>query len=255
MIRKIKRIPKKIYNDLCNILKVIIYNSFSKKLVQFSIVDNDAYNFANNNNTTISKVDTIDLEKFYTGNEDIMNFSIFCMLAFKNFIKNSESIISRENLIIFYKLNYRSYALFIFIIKYFLIFYYRYVQIVFIKEYYCSNKEVQNPESNYWIGDDGKKYIVKEYIYTKYIRILYALIFGIIFSFLYGLYFLITLKKTNWRKSFVIGLQIVEYIILIFLFGFSFFNKFNNNDKHILIQQNYYDYIYIILEIIVNLVK
>ena len=96
MIRKIKRIPKKIYNDLCNILKVIIYNSFSKKLVQFSIVDNDAYNFANNNNTTISKVDTIDLEKFYTGNEDIMNFSIFCMLAFKNFIKNSESIISRE---------------------------------------------------------------------------------------------------------------------------------------------------------------
>jgi hypothetical protein len=48
------------------------------------------------------------------------------------------------------------YALFIFIIKYFLIFYYRYVQIVFIKEYYCSNKEVQNPESNYWIGDDGK---------------------------------------------------------------------------------------------------
>ena len=76
-------------------------------MVQFSIVDNDAYNFANNNNTTISKVDTIDLEKFYTGNEDIMNFSIFCMLAFKNFIKNSESIISRENLIIFYKLNYR----------------------------------------------------------------------------------------------------------------------------------------------------
>jgi hypothetical protein len=123
MIRKIKRIPKKIYNDLCNILKVIIYNSFSKKLVQFSIVDNDAYNFANNNNTTISKVDTIDLEKFYTGNEDIMNFSIFCMLAFKNFIKNSESIISRENLIIFYKLNYRSYALFIFIIKYLLIFF------------------------------------------------------------------------------------------------------------------------------------
>ena len=96
MNRKIKRIPKKIYNDLCNILKVIIYNSFSKKLVQFSIVDNDAYNFVKNNNTTISKVDTIDLEKFYTVNEDIMNFSIFCMLAFKNFIKNSESIISRE---------------------------------------------------------------------------------------------------------------------------------------------------------------
>lgn len=86
MIRKIKRIPKKIYNDLCNILKVIIYNSFSKKLVQFSIVDDDAYDFANKNNKTISKIDTIDLEKFYTGNEDIMNFSIVCMLAFKKFL-------------------------------------------------------------------------------------------------------------------------------------------------------------------------
>ena len=147
MIRKIKRIPKTIYNKLCNILKAIIYNSFSKKLVQFSIVDKNAHNFANKNNKTISKTDAIDLEKFYTGNEDIMNFSFICMLAFKQFIKKSQLIINRDNLIKFYKANYRCNALFIFIIKYFIIFYYRYVQIVFIKEYYCSNNKykIQNP--------------------------------------------------------------------------------------------------------------
>ena len=99
MIRKIKRIPKTIYNKLCNILKAIIYNSFSKKLVQFSIVDKNAHNFANKNNKTISKTDAIDLEKFYTGNEDIMNFSFICMLAFKQFIKKSQLIINRDNLI------------------------------------------------------------------------------------------------------------------------------------------------------------
>ena len=55
-------------------------------MAQFSIVYYDAYDFANKNNKTISKIDAIVLEKFYTGN-DIMNFSIVCMLACKNFLK------------------------------------------------------------------------------------------------------------------------------------------------------------------------
>ena len=231
MIGKIKRIPKTIYNDFYNILKAIICNSFNKMLVQFSISDAKIHVYVNQNSKTVSESDANDLGKFYTGNEDVLNFSYFCEKAFKEYIKISTSKLNRENFKGFYNDNYRRYALFIFIIKYFIIFYYRYIQIVFIKEYYCSNKEEQNPKSNHWISEDGKKYIVQEYINTKYIRFLYVIIFDIIFSFFYGLYFLITLNKTNWRKSFVIGLQIGEYIFLIFLFGFSFFNKYNNIDN------------------------
>ena len=90
-------------------------------------------------------------------------------------------------------------------------------------------------------------------MFPKYIRIFYVIIFDIIFSFFYGLYFLISLKKAKWRKLFAIGLQICENILLIILFCVSTFN--HGNDKQLFNIQDYYDYIYLILDLILNFIK
>ena len=224
-------------------------------LIQFSIQDNEAHNFAITTNKVFSGASSVDLKNFYIANEDFINFNFFCGKIFEEYIKQPNSLINRTHLIQFYKFENRLFVIFIFILKWFLILYYRYIQIFYLKEYDCINEESQNSESNYWIREDGKKCAIIEYIYPKYIRIIYVFIYDIIFSCFYGLYFLIYLEKTNWRKSYVVGLQIVEYILLIILFSFSFLYKNNCNDKHILIKQNYYDYIYLILVIIVNFIK
>lgn len=257
MIRKIKRVLSNIYEGLYEILTILIYIPFKKKLVQFSIQDQDAHFFATIADKKISDCSTEDYKKFTVGTKDLVNFNFIMEMAFKEYCKSPESKINRSDFINNFKKNYYGQAIFFFIVKWFLILYYRYVQIFLIKEYSCMNKEIDNQESNYWICDIGeKKCKIKEYISTKIIRIVYVIIFDIIFSFVYGLYFLITLKKTNLPKLFVIILQIIEYSLFIILF-ISLFQKDKCSNKNLLFTQNNDndDILFFIFEIIVNFNK
>ena len=256
MIRKLKTVSSNLYKGLYKILTRLIYIAFNKKLVQFSVRDKNADLFANSTDKIISECSVEDYKKFTAGTEDLVNFNFIMGMSFEEYCKLPNSQINRTQFIKIFKQDYYGQAIFIFIVKWFLILCYRYFQIFLEKEYSCVNEEIGNQESNYWICDIGeKKCKIKEYKYTKITRIIYVIIFDIIFSFVYGIYFLISLKKTKLPKLFANILQIIEYSLFIFMF-ISFFLKDKCSDKNLLFKQNNdNDILFFILEIIVNFIK
>ena len=159
-------------------------------------------------------------------------------------------------MITYFKSKYYGQAFFIFTVKWLLIFCCRYFQIFVYKEYNCIDEEGEE-NSYHWIcGNNICK--VEEFLYTKFIRIIYFLIFDLC-SLIYEIFFLITFIQLKWPPAIAYTIQIVEYIILIGLFGSSFLNKGKciNIQKYLFLKnKNYYDYLFnYILDIIQKFTK
>ena len=122
------------------------------------------------------------------GTEDITIFNYvirgrlcyYGELAFDAYCANLQEVINRNNFVKFFKKNYYGKAIFIFSLKWFFISFYRYYQIFVNREYICLDTKIKNNELFYW-NCGNEKYKVEEYIYPKYVRILYVLIFDLFF--------------------------------------------------------------------------
>ena len=257
-IQALKAVSATILAEFIKILIDFIKKGFKKKLNQLCPYTDDINSFVLHNTTPLSQVSAHNYIKFMKGTEDITIFNYYGELAFDAYCANPQEVINRNNFVKFFKQNYYGKAIFIFSLKWFFIAFYRYYQIFVNREYICLDTKIKNNELFYW-NYGNEKYKVEEYIYPKYVRILYVLIFDLS-SFIYGVFFLKNLQKTEWNHIIVYAIQIVEYAFLIVLFCLSLlnFNKCINSqtDEHLFFKNNnVYDIIFIILDLFENYIK
>jgi hypothetical protein len=231
---------------------------FKKKDIQLCPYPEAVRTFTNQNNTKLSEVSAINFNKFVKGNEDITIFNYYGKKAFDAYRENPQSIIKRENFVQFFKDIYYGKAIFVFSVKWFFIAMYRFYQIFINIEYTCIDTKIKNNELIYWNCKNEKCKVI-EYIYPKYLRIIYVLIFDL-FSFIFGVLFLKNLQKIEWNNKIVYTIQIIEYAFLITLFSLSFLNvnKCINSqtDKYLFFKYfNINDFIFIILDLVENYIK
>lgn len=240
-----------------DILYDLYTNLFRAILIKLSGINSLSEDiFFSSNSKIVSSMTANHFIKFKKSIKDITSFNYYTKKASQEFFEKPDSIINRNELIQYFKNKYYGKAIFIFTAKWLLIFFCRYFQIFVFKEYNCIDKEGEE-NSYHWIcGNNTCK--VEEFLYTKIIRIIYFVIFDLC-SLIYEIYFLITLRKVRWPPAIAYNIQIVEFLLLIGLFGSSFLNKGKciNLQKYLFIKsKDYYDLLFnYILDIIQKFTK